>query len=183
MMLQNLGLMAQALGLGGFPNFANHEFGWFQALGFRMQQMPVSRYVGAGWLPALAVKVLGRNPDIPYPVGLEHKGEVLLKPFCPPYYKTMADAVRAVVEIKFGRNGIFRSAGHGSAWAKHAEVTQQIPEISEAAIAATTAYCEYLWNRYGRFPVYLTPYRTVLGFQAGRLDREFYEKFYRLAEI
>src|ERR1043166_3355365 len=56
MMLQNLGLMAQALGLGGFPNFANHEFGWFQALGFRMEQMPASRYVGAGWLPALAMK-------------------------------------------------------------------------------------------------------------------------------
>jgi len=37
MMLQNLGLMAQALGLGGFPNFANHEFAWFQALGFRME--------------------------------------------------------------------------------------------------------------------------------------------------
>src|SRR6185369_3748346 len=36
MMLQNLGLMAQALSLGGFPNFANHEFAWFQALGFRM---------------------------------------------------------------------------------------------------------------------------------------------------
>src|SRR5689334_21252214 len=48
MMLQNLGLMAQALGLGGFPNFANHEFAWFQALGFRMQEMPVNDYVGAG---------------------------------------------------------------------------------------------------------------------------------------
>jgi hypothetical protein len=62
MMLQNLGLMAQALGLGGFPNFANHEFGWFQALGFRMEQMPASRYVGAGWLSALAMKFLKPIP-------------------------------------------------------------------------------------------------------------------------
>jgi len=31
---------------------------------------------------------------------LERDGEVLLKPFCPPYYKSMADAVQAVVEIK-----------------------------------------------------------------------------------
>lgn len=179
MMLQNLGLMAQALGLGGFPNFANHEFGWFQSLGFRMEQMPASRYVGAGWLPALAMKFLKRDPIIPYPVGLERDGEVLLKPFCPPYYKSMAEAVRAVVEIKFGKSGIFRSAGHGSAWTKHAEVTQQIPAISDAAIAATTAYCEYVWNRYGRFPVYMPPYRTVLGFQACHLDAEFYDKFYR----
>jgi hypothetical protein len=62
MMLQNLDLMAQALGLGGFPNFANHEFGWFQALGFRMEQMPASRYVGAGWLSALAMKFLKPIP-------------------------------------------------------------------------------------------------------------------------
>jgi hypothetical protein len=179
MILQNLGLMSQALGLGGFPNFANHEFAWFQALGFRMEQMPVNRYVGAGWLPSLAMKFLKRNPNIPYPVGLERNGEVLLKPFCPPYYKSMADAVQAVVEIKCGANGIFRSPGHGSAWSKHNEVVQQVPSVSEAAIAATTACCEYLWNRYGRFPVCMPPYRTVLGFQACHLDAEFYDKFYK----
>lgn len=179
MMLQNLGLMAQALGLGGFQNFANHEFGWFQALEFRMEQMPVNRHVGAGWLPSLAMKFLKRNPSIPYPIGLERNGEVLLKPFCPPYYKSMADAVRAAAEVKFGASGIFRSSGQGSAWPKHGEVVQQIPATGAAAIEATIAYCEYVWNRYGRFPACLTPYRTVLGFQACHLDVEFYDKFYR----
>ena len=179
MMLQNLGLMAQALGLGGFTNFANHEFGWFQALGFRMEHMPASRYLGAGPLVSLGMKLLRRDPIIPYPIGLERNGETLLKPFCPPYYNTMADAVRAVVEAKFGARGLFRSAGQGSAWSKHADVTSAVPPVSEAAIAATTAYCEYVWGRYGRFPVYLPPYRTVLGFQACHLDGEFYEKFYR----
>ncbi len=179
MLLQNLGLMAQALGLGGFPNFANHEFAWFQALGFRMEQMPVNRYVGAGWLPSLAMKLLKRNPAIPYPVGLERNGEILLKPFCPPYHKSMTDAVRAVAEIKFGAHGIFRSQNQGSAWAKHDDVVKQVPAFSEAAIAAATAHCEYLWNRYGRFPVHLPPYRTVLNFQASHLDAEFYDKFYQ----
>jgi len=179
MMLQNLGLMAQALGLGGFPNFANHEFAWFQALDFRMAEMPVNRYVGAGGLPSLAMKLLKRNPNIPYPVGLERYGEVLLKPLCPPCYKSMAEAVRAVVETKFGANGIFRSAGHGSAWPKHSEVVPEIQPVSETTIQATIAYCEYLWHRYGRFPVYMPPYRTVLGFQACHLDAEFYDKFYR----
>lgn len=179
MMLQNLGLMAQALGLGGFPNFANHEFAWFQSLGFRMEQMPANRYVGAGWLPSLAMKFLNRNPVIPYPVGLERNGEVLLKPFCPPYYESMGDAVRAVAEIKFGAHGIFRSQNQGSAWTKHHGVVKQVPAFSEAAIAAATAHCEYLWNRYGRFPVYMPPYRTVLNFQASHLDVEFYDKFYR----
>lgn len=179
MMLQNLGLMAQALGLGGFSNFANHEFGWFQALGFRMEQMPACRYLGAGPFVSLAMNLLRRNPLVPYPVGLERNGEVLLKPFCPPYYRTMADAVRAVVEIKFGAQGVLRAGPHGSAWAKHDEVSAQIPSVSEAALAATIAYCEYVWNRYGRFPIYMPPYRTVLGFQACHVDAEFYDKFYR----
>lgn len=179
MMLQNLGLMAQALGLGGFPNFANHDFGWFQALGFRMQEMPASRYLGVGPLVALGMKLLGRDVSIPFPVGLERNGEVLLKPFCPPYHATMADAVRAVVELKFGGAGIFRSAGQGSAWSRHGVVTDAVPKVSEAAVAATTAYCEYVWGRYGRFPVYMPPYRTVLGFQACHLDGEFYERFYK----
>jgi len=179
MMLQNLGLMTEALGLGGFPNFANHEFGWFQALGFRMEQMPASRFVGAGWLPALFMKLLKRNPSIPYPVGLECDGEVLLKPFCPPYFKSMTDAVRAVIEIKYGAGGVFRSAGDGSAWREHDATVRQIPAVSEATIAAVAAYCEYLWSRYGRFPVYMPPYRTVLGFQACHLDAEFYNKFYQ----
>jgi hypothetical protein len=179
MMLQNLGLMAEALGLGGYPNFANHEFAWFQALGFRMAEMPANRYVGAGWLPSVMMKLLKRNPSIPYPVGLEHEGEILLKPFCPPYFETMADAVRAVVEIKYGANGIFRDPGQGSAWPKHEEVVRQIQPVSETTIQAVIAYCEYLWNRYGRFPVYMPPYRTVLGFQACHLDAEFYDKYYR----
>src|SRR5690349_10490056 len=108
MMLQNLGLMAQALGLGGFPNFANHEFGWFQALDFRMGQMPASQYLGAGKVVSLGMKLLKRDPPVPYPIGLERDGEVLLKPFCPPYYRSMSDAVRAVADSKFGQNGIFR---------------------------------------------------------------------------
>jgi hypothetical protein len=179
MMLQNLGLMSQALGLGGFPNFANHEFGWLQALGFRMAEMKASRYLGTNKLVELGMNLLKRNPMIPYAVGLERDSEVLLKPFCPPYYKSMGDAVRAVAEIKFGPQGIFRGGGQGSAWARHGETVAGVPGTSEAAIQATTAYCEYLLERYGRFPVYLTPYRTVLGFQACHLDAEFYEKFYR----
>jgi hypothetical protein len=82
------------------------------------------------------MKLLKRNPVIPYPVGLERNGEVLLKPFCPPYYKSMGEAVQAVVEVKFGANGLFRSQGHGSAWPRHYDVVQQVPRVSDAAVAA-----------------------------------------------
>lgn len=179
MMLQNLGLMAQALGLGGFPNFANHEFAWFQALDFRMAQMPASRYLGAGPLARLAMKILKRDPAVPYPLGLERGGQVLLKPFCPPYYPSMRDAVRAVVEMKFGAAGLFRKPTPGGPWAKQADFLAGVPPLSEAAIEATIAYGEYIYQRYGRFPAYLPPYRTVLGFQACHLDAEFYDRYYR----
>jgi hypothetical protein len=180
MMLQNLGLMAQALGLGGFPNFANHEYGWLQSLGFRMQEMPASRYLGMGPLVSLALKFLRRDVPVPYAVGLERNGESLLKPFCPPYYQSMAQAVRAVADRKFGQgSGVFRGHPAGTAWADGGRVTAAVQPVSEKAIAATSAYCEYLWQRYGRFPVYLTPYRTVLGFQACHLDADFYDTFYR----
>jgi hypothetical protein len=125
------------------------------------------------------MKLLGRGLEVPYAVGLERNGEVLLKSFCPPYYRSMTEAVRAVVDLKFGPAGVFRSPTAGNAWAKGGEVKRQVPQLSEPAIAATTAYCEYLWHRCGRFPVYLTPYRTVLGFQACHLDAEFYDHYYR----
>lgn len=178
MMLQNLGLMTQALGLGGFPSFANHEFGWFQALGFRLEQMPASTYLGAGRMVSLMMKWLKRDPTIPLAVGLERNGNVLLKPYCPPYYSSMAKAVEAVVALKPGNRGVGENRD-GSAWANGNAIIQGVPPVSPGAIAATISYCEYLLERYGRFPVYLTPFRTILGFQACHLDPEFYQKFYR----
>ena len=59
MMLQNLALMCQAMGLGGFPNFAEHEFSWFEALGFRMGAMPAARYLGAGALTRTLMSLVG----------------------------------------------------------------------------------------------------------------------------
>jgi hypothetical protein len=61
MVLQKLGLMGQALGLGGYPNFARHEFGWFQTLGFRMGEMPASRNLGANRVISTALRLLGRD--------------------------------------------------------------------------------------------------------------------------
>jgi hypothetical protein len=178
-MLQNLGLMAQAIGVGGFPNFAAHDYGWARALGFRMRVVPASHYLGVGPLTGLAMRLLRQDFAVPYPLGLEQDGTVLLKPYCPPYYASMGDAVRAVVSAKLGPGGALRGAPGASAWADPAAVSAGIPALSETAIAATIAYCEYIYRRYGRFPAYLPPIHTISGFQAGHLDTEFYDHFYR----
>jgi hypothetical protein len=179
MCLQNLALMTEALGLGGFPNFARHENAWFQAVGFRMSSMPASRYAGAARLLTTIAGWLGRDPSFSFPIGLEHGGQVLLKPFCPPYYPSMEDAVRAFVTTKFGAGGSYRGAAEQSAWQSPAGCASQIPSPDPTAVEATIAYCEYLHHRYGRFPVYTAPFRTVIGFQVCRVDLEFYQRFYK----
>ena len=179
-MLQNLGLMAQALGLGGFSHFAAHPFAWFQALDFCMEPIPFSRVIGAGWLKTGLLRMLHRDVPVPTAVGLERNGEVLLKPYCPPYYRTMEEAVCAFVDYKYGaRRGTLRDGGATSPWQDGAGVQRGIPGYSDQAIEATIAYCDYVYSRYGRFPAHSGPFRTVLAYQAHHLDPTFYERFYK----
>ena len=178
--VQNLGLMTQALGIGGFPHFAGHPFGWAQALGFRMEQPSLSRLIAAGPLVRALMKLLKKDIPVPTPVGLEREGEVLIKPYCPPYYPSMKDAVLAMVNSKFAPGtGSFRDGGEATAFLDPQRVLAGIPEYGGAAIDATIAYCEYVFGRYGRFPAASGPFKTVLAYQAHHLDRDFYARFYR----
>lgn len=170
MMLQNLGLMAQALGLGGFPNFAPHPSAWFEALEFRLQPMAASRYLGMPKALSWLLGLLGKDGAVRYPVGLERNGETLLKTCTPTYYPRMRDAVEAVLQLKD------RGFHGGSSWK---EAPEKIPVPTRPAVEAAVAYCEYVTRRYGRFPVYNAPLRTVMGFQATYVDLDFYDRFYR----
>ena len=87
--------MNQALGIGGFPHFAAHPYGWMQALGFRMEKLPLSRITAAGLLMGTALRLLGKDICVSTAVGLERNREVLIKPYCPPYYSSMTEAVSA----------------------------------------------------------------------------------------
>lgn len=178
--IQNLGLMSQAMGLGGFPHFAAHPFAWPQALGFRMEEPMLSRVIGAGAVTRAAMRLLKKDIPLPTGVGLERDGKVLIKPYCPPYYGSMKAAVLDLVETKFARGkGAFRDGGESTGFLDPQKVLQGIPEYPGVAVEATIAYCEYVFNRYGRFPAACGPFRTVLAYQAHRLDPDFYRKFYR----
>jgi hypothetical protein len=178
MVLQNLALMTEALGLGGFPNFARHDYSWFQAAGFRMKSKRASRYAGAPRFLSALAGWFGKDPVIEYPVGLEKDNRPLLKPFCPPYYNSMEDAVRAFVATKFGADGTYRGGTQQSTWRDAASCSAKIPAPSAAAVDAAIAYCNYVHRRYGRFPAYTAPFRTVIGFQVCRVDVDFYDRFY-----
>jgi hypothetical protein len=181
MMLHSLGLAGQAIGLGGFPNYARNEYAWLQALGFRLESMPASRYVGAPRILGFLLSLIGDNPPYPYAVGInDPNGVPLLASFTPPNYPSMEAAVHHFVELKFGKQGIFRGeADTVSAWKDPRKDEQKIAPPTQSAIDATVAYCDYVFKRYGRFPAYSAPFRTVIGYQASHVDVAFYERFYK----
>lgn len=176
--LQNIGLMAQALGLGGFINFARGEFGWFQALNFRVKQMPGLKYGGAAWWQVAMSKLFFPKLIANVPVGLEHNGEVLLHAYSPPYYPNMTAAVNAWVDHKFGTGGVYRNT-EVTGWKDPSKDDSGIQRPDQRAIDAAASLCEYMYRRYGRFPVYRSAFATLVGYQATRVDVEFYDRFYR----
>jgi hypothetical protein len=178
--MQNLGLMTQSLGLGRFPHFAAHLFGWTEALGFRMERPRFSRTIAVSPVVNLALALAGKDIPLPTAVGLERNGQTLIKPFCPPYYTGMRDAVLAFFDSKLPPGkGSFRDGGTATAWLDPRTVQAGIPEYSDTAVQVTIDYCEYVHNRYGRFPAACGPFRTDLAYQAHRLDPNFYARFYR----
>ena len=172
MVMQNLGLMTQAMGLGGFPHWAAHPFGWLEALGFDMQQISASKYLGmhrTNPLLAFLARLVGKDTSVGHAVSLVKDGEPLLTPYCPPYHASMEAAVRSIVDFKFGDDGLYRGGIKGSAWSEPSRVAEAAPGAEREAVDATIAYCDYVYRRYGRFPAYQPPFRTVLGFQASHL--------------
>ena len=90
------------------------------------------------------------------------------------------EAVLSFVDYKYAPgHGTFRDGGAATAWRDGKTVQSGIPRYSDEAIAATIAYCKYIHERYGRFPINGGPFRTLLAYQAHRLDPDFYGKFYK----
>jgi hypothetical protein len=141
--------------------------------------MPASRYLGLSRPRRWLSRLLGRDVPVPLGLGLEAEGRPLLAPYRPPYHASMEAAVRAVVDLKFGPDGVFRRGVQTSAWRDPARVAETALAPSAAAVDATIAFATYVWARYGRFPAYAPAIRTVLGFQVSHVDVEFYERYYR----
>lgn len=178
--IQNLGLMTAALGLGGFAHFAAQPYIWPQTLGFKMDPLPLSKTIGANLPLKLLLKILKKDLEMPTPLGLELAGQPILKPFCPPYYRNMEEAVLAFVDYKYAQGtGTLKDGGQQTAWLEGERVQAGIPRYTDRTIAATIAYCDYVYKRYGRFPSQRGPFGTVLAFQAHRLALDFYKKFYK----
>jgi cholesterol oxidase len=178
--LQNLMLVGQALGLGGwihgsvFPPYVYQRDParkWF-GLGFRMAE-PTRRPRPTPPAPA----------SRPNPVGIPGQLEGL----CPPFVRDMGEAVDRVLQEKYGPEGAYGdAAGFARPYRspRYAEAyLRQASHFSPEAVAYTRDICNYLVDTYGRFPAHVDAfYSPGMWVQFAHLEMEYYRQFYDPAQ-
>ena len=189
LLIQNVFLMAEAMGLGawihgsisppvlmGDPKFIK-TYGPMLGFDFVTPKWKLADLVR--WQVPLPKYATARSN----PVGLRHKGEHLIKGSCPPYYDSMAEAVAAVVATKFGPDGIYSDTAtfdkiykgtYGETYLKDASV------YSQDVIACTRDICTYIYETHGRFPAHVdTIYAPGIWLQLHHVEQDYYDTFFQ----
>jgi hypothetical protein len=173
--LQNLMLLTQAMGLGGWVHFCPPSPFLFEGdgtpeckgLGFRMEKPKKKKWFGdppppPSWLPN--------------PVGIPG----VLEANTPPFVKDMDEAVDNVLEAKFGKGGAYDAAllARGYADSKSAaEYLKRADRYDERAVAYVKEICNYIYNTYGRFPAHVDAfYVPGTWLQVSHPELEYYER-------
>lgn len=155
-------LMLQAMGLGGWM---------FDG---------IDRHVVLGASGDPDVPGLGFRYDtderwaLPNPTGLPG----VFEGYCPPHYKDMRAAVDALVERKFGRGGPFNAATPGP-WRESSRVRSSAQWHSEEFRACVALMCQYIYDRFGKFPGHVPSIFILNYLQAHHLDLEFYDTHFQ----
>lgn len=181
LLVQNLFLTTQALGLGGWihaafasPYLLGNPYlakpG--QGLGFRYHTPKFRLLDIFRWgVPLHKVRA--------NPVGLDG----VIEGMCPPYYKNMSEAVDAFLEIKYGENGVYRDSqtfnkifndGFADSYLK------EVPKYTQNVIDCTKDVCKYIYNTHGRFPAHVDAmYVPGIWLQAHHIDTNYYDFLFR----
>jgi nitroreductase len=189
LLLQNLMLVADAMGLGAYihasisppvllgdPKFID-QYGPMLGFDFATPkwrlldilrwQVPLPKYSN---LRA-------------HPIGLKAGGEFLIKGKSPPYYNTMKAAVDEVMAGKFGPNGIYKDASlferiykgdFGDRYLKEAA------DYGSDVIACVTDICQYIYDTHGRFPAHVDAIHVPgVWIQVHHPDIEYYDRYFQ----
>jgi hypothetical protein len=174
LMIANLMIATQALGIGGHPFSGGkgrvtllgerewHEIGGegpCGCFGFTGHRVPDDAPVGAGET---------------IPVGLEG----IFEGACPPFHADMDAAVDFILDQRWGEDGIFLAQDKMQIPWRSPEVRGAVPHPSDEAVEATKTLCRYIWDTYGRFPATIDPFLTTVWYQAAHLDVDFYDLHY-----
>lgn len=154
---QNLNLALQALGLGGWT-FTGY----------------LPKFVmGGGDVEGLGFRFETAADGTTFAVGRDG----YLEGFTPPYYADMHEAVDAFMAMKWSALDPdvpkpFQSPSMNESF------TGAIPRPHEDTVECVKAYCQYVWDTYGRFPLTVDPMYQRLTTQAQHIDCGFYDQYY-----
>lgn len=163
-MLQNMYLALQAMGLGGW--IFSSSVGQFilAAMGFRFETSGVEGPI---------------KPLIPAPVlscvGLDG----FFQAYCPPYYPDMGAAVQAIYDAKWGGRGIYKEEGGPVALKDRQSLDKLVSKTPDWCLEASKAFGDYIYKTYGKFPATIDPMEMNIWFQAHHLETEFYDRYYQ----
>jgi hypothetical protein len=180
LLLQNLALLLQAMGLGGWIHasvtpthlLGNPYLSTKKGLGFHHIK-PRFRLLDLFRWGTFVTKARS------HPVGLDG----LLECMCPPYYPSMADAVQAIVDSKFGRKGIYEDVAYftrifqGERGRKY---VAEVPHYDERVVECAKDVCTYIYEKHGRFPAHVDAiYVPGVWLQAHHLDLKYYDTVFK----
>jgi hypothetical protein len=158
--VQNIQLAAEALGLGAFV--------WS---GFT----PLIILGGTPLARGLEFRFVTGKDGMPNPVGRDG----VMEAFCPPYVKDMDEAVDRVVAIKHGEGGLLApDSKHPNPFKDWASYRKNVRQFNPETVAATRAYCRYVFETYGRFPAFFDTMQTPVSSTVHHVDIEYYDSLY-----
>jgi hypothetical protein len=182
LLIQNLLLAIQAMGLGGWVHAA---FPGPILLG-----SPDSSKSGAGlrfrfhtpqrtWWRALRKLITPMPAWQPNPVGLDG----LLEAFSPPYYQDMGQAVDALIAVKYGPHGLYKDPSLLERVFRPGLAETFVAEVhhySDDIVNCVKDVCQYILDTYGRFPAHVDAiYVPGIWVQVHHLDLDYYDKLFR----
>jgi hypothetical protein len=176
LLLQNLALVAQSMGLGGWIHAAFENtilLGGYPnigpGLGFRFER-PKKRLIPRPY-PASA----------PNPVGLDG----VLQSYAPPYFNDTDAAIDAILKEKYGPSGLYTMPGTAAPSMKpdfEAAFIRESPHVEPEVVEVVRTICRYLWKTYRRFPAHCHAIDSAgIWMQCHHIDPEFYDKFFKEA--
>lgn len=189
LLIQNLFLVTEALGLGGWIHAAISPPVLMGDPKFRdtYGNMLGFDYISPKWrfmdlfrwhtLPIAQMKHVRAHA-----VGLRHHGEYLIKAKCPPNYPDMSAAMDEVIANKFGPNGIYKNSDLFSRIYKGdfgKKYLEEAAEYEEDVINCALDICTYIHDTHGRFPAHCEAIHAPgIWLQTHRVENEYYEAYF-----
>ncbi len=158
--IQNIALACEAIGVG---NFTYSGF------------TPLILLGGTPLCTGLGATFITGKDGMPNPVAI--KGQI--SALCPPNVKNMDEAVDALLNERWGENGIFTEGFKGKTPFKDwPSIAKNIPRPTAETIQITKDFCNYVYDQYGRFPAYFDSLQVPVGATVHHIDLDFYDQYY-----